>query len=334
MLVACVLNTKAQDIHFSQFYYSPMNSNPALTGVFPEDIRFSGIYRKQWGAVPVPYLTFSGAFDTKIFSGLSDSGYFGAGLLFNYDKQGFGSAGGPELQLMQLTLSGSYTQRLNDHNFLTAGVQVGTLNRGFVVDGLSFENQYNGDIFVPGLPSRENFDQTSITFLDYSAGINWHIQTESGLSVNVGAGLFHLTKPKQNFYNQSESRLPMRQSFNLIGKIPLATLWSMHVALLVHKQGVYNETLFGGAFEYQLNTQRGQELSLQLGTNFRHAGESDAVIPTFGVRYLSWQLGISYDINVSQFKAATNGNGGPEIALIYTITKVKPPGIFKACPIF
>ena len=90
----------------------------------------------------------------------------------------------------------------------------------------------------------------------------------------------------------------------------------------------------GASVEYKVNATRGKELSVRLGTNYRYADESDAVIPTFGINYLSWQFGLSYDINISQFKTATNGNGGPEIALIYTITKVKPPKTFKACPIF
>ena len=333
-IFGCLGILKAQDIHFSQFYFSPMNINPALTGVFPQDIRFSGIYRKQWQSVPVPYLTFSGAFDTKIFHKISESGFFGAGVIFNYDKQGYGSFGGPELQLTQLTLSGSYTQKLNDNNFLTAGLQVGTINRAFNVEGLQFENQYNGDIFDPGLPNREAFDQTSLTFLDYSTGLNWHLQTDAGLSINAGIGLFHLSQPKQNFYNQTESKLPMRYSINLNGSAPLNPLWNIHFVVLFQKQGVYNESIGGAAIEYKLNEKRGKELSLQLGTNYRYADESDAVIPTFGVQYLSWQFGISYDINISQFEAATNGQGGPEIALVYTITKVKPPKTFKACPIF
>lgn len=334
LILGSVISTNAQDIHFSQFYFSPMNLNPALTGVFPQDIRFSGIYRKQWQSVSVPYMTFSGAYDTKIFHKISENGFFGAGIIFNYDKQGYGSLGGPELKLAQLTLSGSYTQRLNDNNLLTAGVQVGSINRAFNVDGLQFENQYNGDIFNPGLPSREDFDRTSITFLDYSTGLNWHLQTDAGLSLNAGVGIFHLSQPKQNFYNQSEDRLPMRYAVNVIGKAPLNPLWNIHFVLLYQKQGVYSEMLTGAAAEYKLNVNRGKELSVQLGTNFRYADESDAIIPTFGVTYLSWQLGISYDVNISQFKRATNGSGGPEIALVYTIKKVKPPKTFKACPIF
>ena len=40
-----------QDIHFSQFYMSPLTLNPALTGVMNCNTRFVGNYRNQWSPV-------------------------------------------------------------------------------------------------------------------------------------------------------------------------------------------------------------------------------------------------------------------------------------------
>ncbi len=319
----------AQDIHFSQFYNSPLNINPALAGVFVEDVRFIGNYRNQWESVPVPYLTFSGAYDTKIFNKIAPNGYFAVGGIFNYDKQGAG-----DLSLTQLSLTGSYTHRLSDYSFLTAGVQIGSLSRAFKREGLTFENQYNGDIFDPGSDPRENFDNTSKTFLDFGTGLNFHFQNDIGFSVNVGGALFHLTRPEQNFYNQTTSELPFRISGHVIGIAPLNDKMDLQFRLLSQFQGPYHEYLAGSALVYKLNDAKGKELSVSLGTNYRYADESDAVIPTMGLKYLMWYVELSYDINVSQFKEATNGAGGPEIAIIYTITKVKPPNTFKACPIF
>ena len=47
MLILGISSVKAQDIHFSQFYASPMNMNPATTGVIGCDMRFSAIYRNE-----------------------------------------------------------------------------------------------------------------------------------------------------------------------------------------------------------------------------------------------------------------------------------------------
>ena len=40
-----------QDIHFSQFYMSPLTLNPAMTGVMNCNTRFIGNYRNQWSPV-------------------------------------------------------------------------------------------------------------------------------------------------------------------------------------------------------------------------------------------------------------------------------------------
>lgn len=329
ILYLCVNQLSAQDIHFSQFYNSPMNLNPALAGVFSGDVRFIGNYRNQWESVPVPYLTFSGAYDTKIFSKLAPNGYFAAGGVFNYDKQGTG-----ELRLTQISLTGSYTHQLSDYSFLTAGVQIGSLSRAFNMDGLTFENQFNGDVFDPGLDPRENFENTSKSFLDFGTGLNFQIQNDNGFSINIGSGLFHLSKPQQNFYNQTASELPFRITGYLIGITKLNPKMDLQFRLVSQFQGSYHEYLGGSALVYKLNDARGKELSLSLGTNYRYADESDAIIPTLGIKYMMWYAELSYDINMSQFTEATNGVGGPEISIIYTITKVKPPGTFKACPIF
>ena len=54
---------QGQDLHYSQFYNSPQNINPALTGVFNVDHRYMVSMRDQWRFVPVPWFTMSGAYD-------------------------------------------------------------------------------------------------------------------------------------------------------------------------------------------------------------------------------------------------------------------------------
>jgi len=76
-IFSAVTLTKAQDIHFSQFYMSPLNLNPALTGVMNCNTRMVANYRNQWAAVlqANAYNTYSVSYDQKIPVGRSD--YFG-----------------------------------------------------------------------------------------------------------------------------------------------------------------------------------------------------------------------------------------------------------------
>ncbi len=54
LLLVCMLQAKAQDPHFSQFFEAPLLRNPSLAGLFAGDIRVQGVYRSQWGSVTVP----------------------------------------------------------------------------------------------------------------------------------------------------------------------------------------------------------------------------------------------------------------------------------------
>ena len=76
MFVIIGAGISAQDIHFSQFYMSPLNTNPALTGVMNCNTRLVGNYRNQWAgilggiffaaAVPTAYFFIEDLFPIKI----------------------------------------------------------------------------------------------------------------------------------------------------------------------------------------------------------------------------------------------------------------------------
>ena len=60
----------AQDVHFTQYFTSPLTLNPAMTGLVADDLRFSGNYRQQWASVsPNPYITGSMSFDIATLKG-------------------------------------------------------------------------------------------------------------------------------------------------------------------------------------------------------------------------------------------------------------------------
>ena len=90
-LCLAVLSTvavHAQDIHFSQFYMSPLNLNPALTGVMNCNHRITANYRNQWASIlkQNAYNTYSVSYDQKLPVGRYD--YFGIGGTLWGDKAG------------------------------------------------------------------------------------------------------------------------------------------------------------------------------------------------------------------------------------------------------
>ena len=57
----------AQDPQFVQFYASPLQLNPAMTGVHPGKWRVVANYREQWSSIldSKPYKSLSASFDAK-----------------------------------------------------------------------------------------------------------------------------------------------------------------------------------------------------------------------------------------------------------------------------
>src|SRR5690606_34966269 len=82
-------NIFSQDIHFSQFYNSPLTLNPALTGKAPATYRIIFNYRNQWfGPVngKTSFSTLAASVDIPVRFKSKD--ILGAGLYFVNDRSG------------------------------------------------------------------------------------------------------------------------------------------------------------------------------------------------------------------------------------------------------
>lgn len=322
----CIVSfADAQDIHFSQFYHNPLNLNPALTGVFKGDQRFGVSYRSQWQSVPVPYLTVSGSYDQKVYHKLLPNGLLGWGIVFNYDR-----AGDANLSWTQLGGNLAYTHRILEEHYFSVGFQFLAGQRAFDPDKLQFGDQFNGDILDLGQPSAEAFNNTSVGYGEISAGFNWLYQSkEKRHAIRAGIGFSHLNQANVAFFQQESLALPLTYNAYLLSNFEMNEILDIGLIGLWRKQLTYQEFLLGLLGTYYLKTEK--DLALWAGLSYRF---SDAAIFQTGIQYQNWRIGLSYDINISDFRVATNRRGGPEISLQYIITAVKPPDTFKACPIF
>ncbi len=322
---------RAQDIHYSQFFHSTQNVNPALTGIFNGDIRIAANFKNQWQSIPVPYTTFTGAYDQKFYSPDNDDGFWSGGVLFNYDR-----AGDSKLSLAQLGVSGSYSFLLNDKNILTLGLQVGVSNRSFDLnDDLRWDAQWNGVKYEPGLPHNESFDQESIFYFDASTGLNYRWQKDDRTHIDLGSGVYHLTQPNHTFYEEGDQNLSIRLSPYLMSSFQLTNGLDLLVNVLAQFQGPAQEIVPNATLRIHINRERGKELALDIGGIGRFSSEeTDAYTPMLGIGYRNWYAAFSYDINSSELEVATDKYGGPEVSIIYRISKVKPLQAFKTCPIF
>ena len=86
----------SQDPSFSQFFSSPLNINPALTGNINADWRAISNFRDQWIGPASPYATGTISFDRKILQNKipnvnDENNILGVGAMIMYDKAMLGT---------------------------------------------------------------------------------------------------------------------------------------------------------------------------------------------------------------------------------------------------
>lgn len=321
-------NAIAQDIHFSQFGKSPLNLNPSYAGFFEGDYRISGIHRNQWKAVTVPFKTFSGSFDMKHAFASNENAWLGAGLVLNSDK-----AGDADFGITQAALNLSYVTGMgsSSEHFVSFGLQPSFTQQSLNYTKLTFDNQFDGDVFNPGIPTSEIFSNDKFVYFDLAAGVTYLYKPSDRFHIGGGFSVHHLLKPSYSFYENSDANLPVKISVDARSSIGITEKMYLLPSVLFSSQDKFRETVPGANLKFIMNEKPGRKINLYAGL---YARAGDALIPMAGLDYNELNLGISYDVNTSDLKRASNSRGGYEIALTYTITKVKPLGIKPPCPVY
>src|ERR1051325_1407398 len=127
-------DAKTQDIHFSQFYATPLTLNPAYTGNFTGDWRLAGIYRDQWRAISPAMMTAAASFD-KIFTVFNHD--ISAGAVLVHDR-----SGDAKLNVTKIFLSGAYHLKISKHT-LSGGLQLGFVDKRIDNSALTFPEQFD-----------------------------------------------------------------------------------------------------------------------------------------------------------------------------------------------
>ena len=300
-----------QDIHFSQFYNSPLSVTPAFTGCFTGDWRLSNNYRTQWSSIGIPYNTISVGYDRKFKLSYQD---FGGGIYIVNDNSGYAN-----LTVNKIYLSGVY-HKLIGKNEIHLGIQPGYVLSNFGKDGLTFPDQYDPWIgeFNDQLPSGENNLNDKLSYFDINIGGAWN--GEIGKLKPVAAiSVFHINNPKQSFMGEN-NHLPLRMVLYGSGIYPLNGKWNLlpHLLYMLHKNA--NEFLLGSNAEMKFKDNSLKINSIYGGLLYRDGFnlKMDAVIGIVGLKFNNFDIGFSYDFNISHLKVATNTKGALEFSLIYT----------------
>ncbi len=304
----------AQDFHLSQFDANPLYLNPALTGLrLNEDwnYRFNLNYREQKGN----YLGRS----NRIFAAGFDKPYnnkfsFGEFIINNNSINS-------SLNTLNCMLSGAYKVTHKDgagfdrHN-ISVGLQAGLLQKSFNNGNFVYDSQYSSSSpsgFDANLPSGENFSRQSTFHFDMNMGVYYRfIDKNKKYSPFGGFSIYHLTQPNQSI-TDINSQTPMR--FTLHG----GCFYTINEAISVLPQFMYmNQAkaseLNIGAMVY--DKIRCTDYQPMLGFAWRR---NDAIVIHLGLKYKTYNVRVSYDINTYYLKQY--GNRGMEVSFIYTPMK-------------
>jgi len=312
-----------QDIHYSQFFNSPLNLNPALTGIYNGDARLHANYKNQWASVPVDYTSADLGGDFKLRTG--DKGHFlGYGALLNYDTAGdlgLGWTGG--------NLFLSYSLRLSEKSLLTPGVTGGYYQRSYNPANAISGSQWGGKGIEVG-SGAEVLTTDNINFFDLGVGLNYRWQKEYRKFFDLGASLLHLTRPSQKFETSRSYTIdrPQRLSFYAMFNHEIHDDIDLLVNGLYSTQDEYQEIVVNGQVKLYLGSAKDKALYLGVGYRF-----DDALYPMIALEMGQFYGAFSYDLNSSAWDVASDGRGGPELSLRYIWAKVRADN-FQPCLIY
>ncbi len=316
-----------QDVHFSQFFFSPQMLNPAEIGNFDAQYRLNANQKTQWKEVSRPYTSFALMGDGRFAFTPKE---IAMGLLIMNDN-----AGDSRYNTLSILAGGSYRYLIHgsEKHSLQGGLQTGVTQIKLNYDALSFNNQFNGVVYDPNLPTGENFARNTRWYFNLNAGATYTYNPEYRKSLTIGFSGHNVTSPKQSFYNDTGIKLPFRSSVYATADWKIAEDFDLMPAVRWMDQATFTEVIFGSALRYVLMDESIIYRSIFAGY-FGRFGDSGIAMVGFDLD--AWRVAASYDINVSSLKPASRNRGGFEFSVQYLFNKSSGKNQIphKFCPVF
>lgn len=310
---------KAQDVHYSQMYSTPLYVNPAFTGNHECDFRAGVNYRQQAASFTIPFETYTAWGDTRFSPEfLKRRGWFGLGAHLYHDNAGNG-----DLKKVQAMLFTAYSQGFNSDNSMygSLGVGLGVTNRSVNKNAFIYGDQWvDADLAFNG----SSDDPTKIThpsiyYFDFNIGLSFHQIVNEKWMYEVGGSISHVNTPKESFYDDP---IPGKNGANIPNNNRVGRKYIGHATFryILSEQFLIKPEVYYIAHEGMQETVFGANLvfnaiQLKLHGGLWHRLGRD-IIPVLGVEYNDFTLLFSYDLNVSSQRVASQYKGGFEFSLV------------------
>lgn len=306
------LVASSQDLHFSQFFNSPLLTNPANTGFIPDgDYRLGVNYRNQWASVTAfPYKTMSAFGDWQTMQNRDNTGWLGIGGVIMRDV-----AGTSVLTSTKVYGSIAYHQMINAGSLVSLGFNAGWANKRINTSNLTFPSQWNGKFFdAHQIGTAPKLDANNINYLDMQVGMNYAYFPTNDIYVNAGFSAMHVNRPRESFFSEEpgvSNRVPVRYTAFLNGSFKLNDRVIVNPNVYGSMQAKSYEIV--GGLNAHYNASGDGEKVLIAGVYYRY---KDAIIPMVGLGFKDLTFTFSYDVTTSSLSNFNNGRGGFEFSLI------------------
>jgi type IX secretion system PorP/SprF family membrane protein len=309
LLCSTISNVNAQDIHFSQFFETPLLRNPGLAGIFKGDFRVQMVYRDQWRSVTDGYKTGSLNGEYKLPIGKADD-FITVGGQVLFDRAGTASL--TQTSILPVV---NYHKSLSaeKNRYLSLGFMGGVVNRHFDRSKITTDNTFPG-----GGAGDEATTATDYTYLDGSVGMSYNSNLTDNEDDNIYLGLayHHFTKPRNSFFRDPSIQLNPKVVASAGLRFGVTEYSYITIQADQSMQKGYQETIAGAMYGMKFGPE------LEKPDYVIHGGMflrwNDALIPVVKLDYSGFSFAFSYDVNISKLKPASLGRGGFELSLSYT----------------
>lgn len=310
-LISCIIST-AQDLNFSQFYEQPLLRNPALSGLFKGDLRVSGAFRDQWGSITVPFRTTSMSMEYKMQANSAED------VITIGTQLAVDAAGDIRLKRTSFLPSLNFHKSLSGerNEYLSLAFMGGLVSSQFDASKMKLGDQFRNGSYDPSNPTAQQVVAGGYQYWDAAAGLCYSNSLNNGGNFYVAAGIHHFTRPKisSTTTNNEVSFLYPRLTANIGINTPISDQARITLFADYYKQGANQQILGGAMFGLDLSREGDEPYAIYAGSFLR---VGDALIPMLKMDMQAVSIGLSYDVNISRLKVASNWRGGFELSMVY-----------------
>ncbi|MCK5279644.1 MAG: type IX secretion system membrane protein PorP/SprF [Cyclobacteriaceae bacterium] len=322
LLLLFVLNAKAQDPMFSQYYASPLYLNPGLAGSVKQP-RLIFNSRMQWTKLPNAFNTYAASADYLVEDWSS-----AFGVLAMTDKAG-------SANLRNTSISGIYAAkiRIAEGWVFSPGVTFGYASRSIDFDKLVF-----GDMIIHNGPTTDDAigHLGNQSYFDFSSGAVIYNKT-----FWAGFSGYHINEPNYSLLGE-DAKLPMRLSVHGGMRIPIkhsilssSKLSSIAPSFVYKTQGEFQQFDIGTNIIFDPVMVGLWYRGVPTSKNYSEKFSQDAIIFILGLNLQFVEVGYSFDFTISDI--GPQSGGSHEISLTLLLpeiqsNKVKRKDKILPCP--